>query len=242
MSAPRKNFELINTAARAARDLGLLWTIKRVNSALRAITALCHQAQFRLEWSIRPNPEWFDHFIDRYARWHPLAWERGIFNLLAIKPGARVLELCCGDGFNTCHFYGIRAGQVLGVDRDPKAIDHARRYCAAPNVTYEVRDIVTQMPAGPYDNIVWDATIQAMSPSQVESILTGIYDRIQDTGILSGYTLITAERAGVCSFQSKEQLSALLKRHFKHVRILQTDYAARQNLYFYASGRAFDIG
>jgi len=55
----------------------------------------------------------FDHFLTSYYVWPqtrtPLWLERGIFGLLAMRQGARVLELCCGDGFNAYHFYSIRA-------------------------------------------------------------------------------------------------------------------------------------
>src|SRR5690242_13274521 len=94
--------------AESVRD-GILACVKVLNRFQRRLTAACHQLQMWLQWGIKPKPKWFDHFIDQHYQWSanriPAPWERGIFNLLAIKSGASVLELCCGDGFNAFHFY-----------------------------------------------------------------------------------------------------------------------------------------
>jgi len=72
--------------------------------------------------------------------------ERGVFSLLALAPGCKVLELCCGDGFNAYYFYSSRAGSIHSVDFDPKAIAYAKKHFQAENVTYTLADIRTQMP------------------------------------------------------------------------------------------------
>ena len=95
------------------RAIGGRFIIRYINMLMRSMAKLTHKVQYVIEWGISPNPEWFDHFLDQYYLWPefltPWSWERGIFSLLAIKQGARVLELCCEDGFNAQHFYAIRA-------------------------------------------------------------------------------------------------------------------------------------
>ncbi len=78
--------------------------VKKKNHYYRRTIGRKFNKQFDLEWGIEPVPEWFDHYIDLYYRWgfknENVFWlERGIYNLLAIKENANILELCCGDGF-----------------------------------------------------------------------------------------------------------------------------------------------
>lgn len=109
--------ELVRTAVIFPRALGARWALQQLNRFVRAVASFTHFAQYVIEWGRKPNPEWFDHFIDQHHAWtktgNPLGWERGIFNLLAIKQGATALELCCGDGFNAHHFYAIRVGNII---------------------------------------------------------------------------------------------------------------------------------
>lgn len=231
------------SAKRLIRDNGVLAIVKGVNRALRGLTSIGHRLQLRLEWNILPHPEWFDHFIDQHSQWSrsriPFWIERGAFNLLAIKPGACVLELCCGDGFNAHHFYSIRAASVHSLDFDPKAIAHARQHFRAPNVTYTVTDIRQSLPAGPFDNVIWDAAIEHFTEAEIAGLIASIRQRLKPQGALSGYTLIEADEKQhhdhEYEFKSKEDLARMLRPHFKHVRILQTDYPTRKNLYFFAS-------
>ncbi len=188
-------------------------------------------------------PEWFDHFIDQYGQWYqtriPFPWERGIFNLLAIRPGARVLELCCGDGFNAHHFYSIRAASVVSVDFDAAGIRHARRYFRAPNVQYDLCDIRTSLPGGTFDNVIWDAAIEHFTVAEIGTLAIEIKSRLAPGGILSGYTLIEdPERRHPdheIEFRSRADLASLLTPHFANVAVIQTDYPTRKNLYFFAS-------
>jgi len=229
---------------RFIRDHGALAFVKFVNRCLRSLTASGHKVQMTLEWGLRPNPEWFDHFIDQHEQWHrtriPFPWERGIFNLLAMKPESKVLELCCGDGFNAHHFYSIRAGSVTSLDFDPKAIAHARKHFKAPNVTYLLADIRKDLPPGPFDNIIWDAAIEHFTEEEIASIIRQIRGRLRDLGTLSGYTLIEEQdhkghHEHEYEFKSREDLARVLKPHFKNVLVLQTDYPTRKNLYYFAS-------
>ncbi|MFT3917569.1 MAG: class I SAM-dependent methyltransferase [Anaeromyxobacteraceae bacterium] len=63
-------------------------------------------------------------------------WARDAFPLA----GARVLDFGCGSGYGVA-LLAERAGEVLGLDRSPVSIDHARRRYAKPNTTFAVADL-----------------------------------------------------------------------------------------------------
>ena len=94
-----------------------------INRMLRHILSATDHLQFLRQWRFAAKaPESFDPFIDLYWRWaetgNPMSWERGIFGLLAMNPGCRQLDLCCGEGFYTRPFYALRAGSVVRSRRD----------------------------------------------------------------------------------------------------------------------------
>ncbi|MBN9287341.1 MAG: hypothetical protein BGO43_15730 [Gammaproteobacteria bacterium 39-13] len=221
-----------------------LFVIKKINSLLRKLSALTHKAQLYSQWAVKPNPEWFDHFIDQHYQWsatkNPLGWERGIFNLLAIKENSTILEICCGDGFNAHHFYAIRAKKIISVDFDPKAIAHAKKHFQAANIDFRIVDIRQGLPEGTFTNIVWDAAIEHFTLEEMNQIFENILSRLTPDGILSGYTIVAEEHGASHDdheheFTSKEELKAKLALFFKHVAVFETKYPGRHNLYFYAS-------
>ena len=117
---------------------------KGINWFMRLLVGWTHFAQFAVQWGIKPRPEWFDHFLDQYWQWgatnNSLWVERGVFSRLVLKEHSRMLEICCGDGFNTRHFYSTRARSIIALDFDEDAIPHARRYDSAPNITFIKQD------------------------------------------------------------------------------------------------------
>jgi len=204
-----------------------------------------HHRLFLAEWGIHPIPEFFKHKIGLYWMWEarnsPHWIERGVYSLLAMKPGCNVLELCCGDGFNAHYFYRARVGSMISVDFDPKAIAYARKHFKSPNIRYELADIRTQMPEGTFENIVWDAAIEHFTEDEIAALMMSIKTRLRADGILSGFTL-TEQADGKKSlshheyeFKSKEDLARFLTPHFKNVRVFETIYPDRHNLYFWAS-------
>lgn len=237
-----------NTILKLVRGVGGRWLLKAFNRRLRRISAATHYLQYVLDWGIRPVPGWFDHHLDLQYLWHktrtPLSWERGIFNLLAIREGAKLLELCCGDGFNAYYFYSIRAGSVFAVDLDAEAIRSANRYYVAPNLRYEIADIRTQMPDELFDNIVWDASLEYFNEEEIERLMRSIKARLGSNGVLSGYSIIQnyCHDEHKYIFKSKSDLLNFLQPYFKNVKIFETQYPSRHNLYFYASegGLPFD--
>ena len=163
-----------------------------------------------------------------------------MFGSLALKGGA-LLELSCGDGFNTKHFYAHRSRAVVACDFDPTAIHTANTKNQTSNTKFVLADIRTHMPEGKYENIVWDAAIEHFTPAEIGSIMNDIKNRLTNDGVLSGYTLV--ERADRVKhihqheyeFRDMEDLKRFLTPHFKNVTVFETIYPSRHNLYFWAS-------
>ena len=222
--------------------------LRSANAVLRAITANGHALQHYVEWGVPPLPEWYDHYLDLHWAWpkggRGLFVERGVFGSLAIGPGATVLELCCGDGFNARHFYGPRADRVIAVDFDPSAIANAQRRNRHPKVQFLCADIRTETPEGRFTNVIFDAAIEHFTEPEIDRILTNISERLGEQGVLAGYTLV--ERGSgkkhlehhEREFAGKADLLRSLERAFPHVTIFETVHPERTNLYFYASHKA----
>lgn len=210
----------------------------------KAWVSSSHKRLFYAQWALTPAPEWFDHSIDMFYQWpktnNSLWLERGVFGSLALK-GGNLLELSCGDGFNAKHFYAHRSKNVVACDFDPTAIHTAKTKNLSSNINFVLADIRTQMPEGKYENIVWDAAIEHFTPDEISSIMSNIKNRLTDDGVLSGYTIVERDD-GVkhihqheYEFKDMEDLRSFLTPHFKNVRVFQTIYPSRHNLYFWAS-------
>jgi SAM-dependent methyltransferase len=213
----------------------------------RAWVSSAHWRLMAIQWAIVPQPEHFDHHIDLYYQWLATGnsfWvERGVFGGLALK-GGDVLELACGDGFNARNFYASRSRQVIACDFDPSAIRVARSKNSAPNVRFELADIRLAMPAGQFENIVWDAAIEHFTVDEIAKILRDIKDRLTSDGILSGHTIVARINGSKMlshhehEFSSKNELRDFLSPHFKNVTVFETVHPERSNLYFWASDGA----
>lgn len=229
----------------------LVSCLKALNYVVRKISAFTHFAQYAVQWGFSPRPEWFDHYIDQHWQWsarNTAFWvERGTFSRLVIKPSAKLLEICCGDGFNAKHFYSSKASSIAALDFDSDAVAHARRYNSAPNITYIQRDIRDGLPEGHFDNIVWDAAIEHFTEAEIDKILREIVQRLGPDGILSGYTLTEAAdgRKGNSfheyEFKDKADLSRFFEPHFAFVKVWETIYPSRHNLYFVAAQKPVDV-
>ncbi len=131
----------------------LVPALRALNASLRAVTAASHRLQYKVEGFLSDSAEWFDHEVDVHWQWPSLGrasfLERGVLGALTIRPGAEVLELCCGDGFNAARFYAGRARRVVALDHNEQALDHARRRHSQPNIEYRLADVRDGVTAGP---------------------------------------------------------------------------------------------
>ncbi len=228
-----------------SRRFGARALIQYINRIVRKLSSVTHYCQHVIEWAVSPSPENYDHFLDQYWQWgkygNPLPWERGIFSLLAMEQGAKVLELCCGDGFNAYHFYAVRAGSIKAVDFDADAIRLAKKNFKNAKIEYIFGDIRCDMPHDKFDNIIWDAAIEHFTENEISIIMQGIKERLSEGGVLSGYTIVENSDGKLShsdheyEFKSKEDLLRFLSPYFGKVKVFETTYPARHNLYFYAS-------
>ncbi len=203
-----------------------------------------HQRLMTVQWVLPPQPENFDHHIDLFYWWlssrNPQWVERGVYGALCLK-GGKVLDLCCGDGFNARNFYSLTSESVTGCDFDPLILRTARRKNRAPNVTFVEADIRSDMPEGIFENIAWDAAIEHFTPEEIDRIVQNIKIRLAPDGIVSGYTVVEKGEGKKhlshheYEFRDKEDLRGFFEPHFKHVLVFETVYPGRHNLYFWAS-------
>ncbi len=184
-------------------------------------------------------PHWGNHRFS-LSRWSalrdPTFLERGAYAHQIMRPGCRVLDLCCGDGFYTHHFYSHTASHVDAVDIDPQALATAKRHHQADNVSYHRLDIVADsFPRSHYDVVCWDGALAHFDPGQVDGLLTRIADAIGSDGVMCGSEEI--EYADELSWdhktalESPQKLRAILKRHFECVVLFERS-DSQQTVYF----------
>lgn len=155
---------------------------------------------------------------------------------MAMRPQARVLELCCGDGFYTWHFFSARASSVLAVDIDPQVIEIAQRNHGRENIEFRVADIIKHMPEGIYDNIVWDSALEYFEAAEISMLMKKISQRLAPNGVLSGHVIIQKKfnDGQKFAFQSEADLLSFMEPCFSHVKTVESIHQGRRNLYFYA--------
>lgn len=243
-------FSRISRALAPAKPI-FEWVAEAECAIASAWTKSAHKRLMAVQRGMPPTSENFDHQIDQFYWWaasrNPQWVERGVYGALALK-GGNLLELCCGDGFNARNFYSLNSKQVVACDFDPKIIRVAKRKNSAPNVSFHIVDIRTQMPHGRYDNIVWDAAIDYFTESEIQDIVGSIKNRLTPDGILSGHTAV--ERADgqkqlshhEYEFKNKEDLLRFFTPFFVNVLVFETEYPGRHNLYFWASDSAVPFG
>ena len=200
---------------------------------------------------VPPQPDNFDHQIDQFYLWtvtrSPQWVERGVYSALALK-GGKLLDLCCGDGFNARNFYSVKSTHVVACDIDPKIIRLAKRKNPARNVSYEVADIRWHMPDGRYENIIWDSAIEYFTEAEICTILESIKDHLTADGIVSGHTYVENmdEPDRISNhkyhFKCREDLVRMLMSVLENVLVFETEYPGRHNLYFWASDAVIPFG
>jgi len=81
---------------------------------------------------------WYDKLVGADGSdYHQHVILPAVMDLLAVKKGDAVLDLCCGQGVLVRHLLAAGAGRVLGVDASGKLIGAARqRYGTEKNATF----------------------------------------------------------------------------------------------------------
>lgn len=214
-----------------------------IKALSRAVYRFTLKFELVKDWRVRPNPEWFNHEFDFALfreRPFPHLFERGVYIQEVLKPGMRVLDICCGDGTLPACFIAPVASRVDAVDFDPDAIRHARdAHAHRENLTFHEADIRKFSPAaGSYDLVTWDAAIEHFTLEEMNGILRMLHSALTKDGILQGSTL----RKGAHDeklhhdheheFDSLDEMQTLLKQHFERVVVWERVHQDRTNFYF----------
>jgi SAM-dependent methyltransferase len=148
--------------------------------------------------------------------------------------GLRVVDMACGEGYGSA-LLAERAAQVVGVDANPAAHEHARLRYTAPNLRFE-RDLVERFEAGaPWDAIVFLQTIEHVpEPGRLLTRFAGLLapGGVAYVSTPNRLTLAPpgAERSGnpwhLREYTAAEY-GALLAPHFSQVELLGLFHARR---------------
>lgn len=104
---------------------------------------------------------------------HAFVWQHGasLFDLLAPRPGERVLDLGCGTGHLTARLADLGVS-VVGLDNSPAMIEQARR--AYPALHFEVADARDFAVAEPFDAVFSNAVLHwVREPGRVIRCVSG---------------------------------------------------------------------
>jgi len=189
--------------------------------------------------------EWYDNRFNHLAfDDQPQGLERPVLSNLFAKPGMRVLDVGCGDGYGA----GLLARQgceVIGIDRDESALAYAtRRLGANPRVRFVRLDLEREAAlAGltePHDLACCYSVIQFLSEPALDRLLGFLRDRLRPDGCFLGSTTLD-DTAHVESgrhrqaFRNADSLRELLAPYFADVSIIETEWSpGRVEGYFIA--------
>jgi SAM-dependent methyltransferase len=218
--------------------------VEKLSQVSRNIAYGTHNLKALCDFGIPPATLFTDHFINQFSNMSALKrtwWIEGpAFVGLAIRPGARILELGCGTGYYTEVFFSPFAADIVAIDIDRRAIETARRLHQAKNIRYEVMDFRKELPDGRFDLVVWSPTIVAYTPEDVHRLMGMLRDRMLEGALLCGWTAVEVDHGGPeILWHNMHSLAKRLNSHFKNVRAFErvhtTMQPPRHCLYFYAS-------
>ena len=114
-------------------------------------------------------------------------WHEAKFRLLEriALPGKqeRVLDAGCGSG-TISHFLSRHAGEVIGIDSNPSAINFARTSYNAPNLQFRLGQFEDLIDDKPFDRIYCIEVIEHLYQRQVAEILSLFYKLAKPGGQL----------------------------------------------------------
>jgi trans-aconitate 2-methyltransferase len=100
-----------------------------------------------------------------YDASHSFVWKFGaqLLELLAVRPGERILDLGCGTGALTAQIADAGA-DVLGIDSSPEMIEQARH--SFPGLDFEVADARSFKTEEPFDAVFSNAVLHWVKPPE----------------------------------------------------------------------------
>ena len=183
--------------------------------------------------------------FSKYLREH---MKRNLHNL-AVKD---ILDIGCGEGQVTRAIGQIYpSARIVGIDKDPKAIDKAKldmtRFPVKTPIEFKVADLTESLPEGPFDVIYTSLTL--MYIKDVDKALTLMFNTlrpggyiwikeshpawftyIKDNAVFTRYASLAATafiRAGMTMFIGPELPQTLSKLGFTNVQYLEERHPIR---------------
>jgi len=143
-----------------------------------------------------------------------------------LTAGGRVLDAACGSGFGAS-VLAERAGQVVGVDLEPEAVEYARWRYGAPQVQFQVMDCrALGFADGVFDAYVSFETIEHLRPGDHSVFVAEARRVLTDGGVFivstpnrDLYNLGQAPNPYHHGELSAEEFQDLLQRHFRQVAL-----------------------
>lgn len=184
---------------------------------------------------------WFDHRLDEFDWPERIFWvERGVLGRFHLPPGAKVLDLCCGDGYFSDCFWSPSAGHIDAIDRDPEALALARARHTKANIDYRCLDVVRdELPCSDYDLVCFFEAIEHFSIEDGLGVLEKIKDALVPGGWLVGSsTAVASANRGKGNvehdneFADAQSLAAFVGRVFAEPSVFSSHHPARTTLYF----------
>jgi 2-polyprenyl-3-methyl-5-hydroxy-6-metoxy-1,4-benzoquinol methylase len=161
--------------------------------------------------------------------------------------GLRVLDMACGEGYGAA-VLARRAAQVVGVDANPDAHEHARLRYRAPNLSF-ARDMVESYgQPGDFDAVVFLQTIEHVQDPP--AVLRHFRDLLRPGGVayISTPNLLTLAPPGAEKSDNPwhlkeyrpEEFRALCTGVFSDVELLGLVHARRLRVHEYALKAGWD--
>ena len=136
-------------------------------------------------------------------------------------PRLPLLDLGCGNGTQTC-FLAQHWGSVLGLDISPAALEIARATNAAPNIVYQVLDLLSPTDVNRLHAEIGDANIymrtvlHQLAPQDQPGAARRVEQLLGTTGTLYLIELSAAAEAYFGKLREQYGLPPALARVFQH--------------------------
>lgn len=172
-----------------------------------------------LEWTGERFVPWLDDAVIAYEHIHRYAYAA------RFVAGKRVLDMGSGEGYGAA-LLARCASEVVGIDIDPAAVEHAMQKYRRPNLSFHVASVAEVPLKGPFDVVVCYETLEHVE-SQRE--LVGEARRLLAPG---GVFIVSTPEKRTYSeephldnpFHTRElhfdEFRDLLAGEFEHVRFL----------------------
>lgn len=149
-----------------------------------------------------------------------------------LSAGDVVLDIGCGDGFFTKHFYSARCSRIDAMDNELGAITAARVINGARNINYVLANAVTDaFPFSHYDIIVLDGALGHFRDEDCRILLAKIAQALKVTGLFVGSEALGREGADHFQFfDSTDDLYTFFRKYFKCVELRTHCYSIGERM------------